>query len=179
VFALALLHETNNPPKRKHAALYMHASTVATPTGALVFCGKSTFGKSTIANKLLCDYPELDDDEVMLYVKPNGKGASVAVFDHNPARLLRKQCFPMRDRSVPVAGIFWLKKGSKHSFEAIRTADAVSLLLFPLAGWQEPHAVKNRMQILQSLFTAVPCKQLEFKKEKNSLIAFLRLQGFI
>ena len=67
VFCIGLLAEHNGlesvacSASQFQAPLYLHASSVLTPKGALVFCGECTFGKTTISTKLLKDYPLLED----------------------------------------------------------------------------------------------------------------------
>ena len=57
--------------------LFLHASAVATPAGAVLFLGHSTAGKSTIARKLGAELPVLADDSV--YAAPDAAGTWRAV----------------------------------------------------------------------------------------------------
>jgi hypothetical protein len=121
MFCLGLLAEYHGlpsvlrPPAARQVPLYLHASAVATPKGALVFCGQSTFGKSTISSKLLADYPLLEDDQVNILISPLGSARPVRP---------RVVSFTVKGRgnawTLPLAGIVWLKKGRAASSNKCR-----------------------------------------------------------
>ena len=135
IFAIALLAEHNGVASLNErspaapAALYLHASSVLTPKGALVFCGACTFGKTTISTKLLKKFPLLEDDQVTILIAPPAKGRSkksavpqVVVF--GDARKGRKA--PLAMVAAPLAGIFALKKSGENAVEKMDQAEAVA-----------------------------------------------------
>jgi hypothetical protein len=178
--AAALLTEANGPGRARRLSaggrvpLYLHASAVAAPRGALVFCGHSTFGKSTISNRLLKRWPLLEDDQVMVLAGP----------PHRPGQPHLMLC-SRRARSrrtggaIPIAGLFWLEKARTCGLEALSHAEAASLLLPPLLSGRSPTAVRNRLRLLRALLSAVPCQRLKFRLASAPLVALLREHGYL
>jgi len=186
IFSIALLGEHNGletvarAPSNFQAPLYLHASAVLTPKGALVFCGECTFGKTTISTKLLKDFPLLEDDQVTILVSPPGTAPArksqprVVVFGD-----ARKNAKPLSIAIAPLAGIFWLKKDPQNAFEKMDQAEAAALMLNPMVNWKNPVAIKQRLRLFKALFEAVPCRRLAFKKESAALVEFLKAEGYI
>lgn len=175
LFALAMLAESGGAravarrSSRGQAPLHLHASAVAGPRGALVFCGKSTFGKSTISGKLLADYAQVEDDQAIVLV---GKGQPrLALFGKPESR--------RAPWTLPVAGLFWLKKAREFRIETMDQAEAASLLLSPLLDWKDAAIVSNRLRMLRALLTAMPCRRLSFRKEAGRLVEMLKEQGYL
>ncbi|HLX64026.1 MAG TPA: hypothetical protein VKX17_22330 [Planctomycetota bacterium] len=186
IFSIALLAEHNGletvarAPSNLQAPLYLHASAVLTPKGALVFCGECTFGKTTISTKLLKDFPLLEDDQVTILVSPPGTAPArkrhprVIVFGD-----ARKNSKPLKITTAPLAGIFWLKKDPENTFEKMDQAEAAAQMLNPMVNWKNPVAIKQRLRLFKALFETVPCRRLAFKKESAALVEFLKAEGYI
>jgi len=170
-FSLSLLYEMNASIPASIAGLYLHASAVETRKGALVFCGESTFGKSTISEKLLTPFPKLEDDQTLIRMRatPCGTKPEVLIFRKSNRRL--------KD-AVPLAGIFWLKKSPLFAIEPMDRATFASKIFSPMVNWTEPQAVIRRLKLLRALLDAVPCAELSFAKESAPLIKLLRDSGF-
>ena len=191
IFSLALLaqHEGLESVACKSAGhqapLYVHASAVLTRRGALVFCGECTFGKTTISTQLLKNFPLLEDDQVTILTSPltvkNPKPPRVVVFGDSrlDPELRKKNAFAaLNDNTVPLAGIFWLKKDPHNALEVMEQSEAAAMLLNPMTDAQHPPAVRHRLQLLRSLLQAVPCRRLAFKKESLPLEKFLKQEGY-
>lgn len=175
-FALALLHEAVRAPKSSQFMLYLHASAVATPRGALVFCGHSTFGKSTISSLLLQPLPVIDDD--LVHVVCEASGPRVIRYE----RYVRQgfgRALKTSDWALPIAGLFWLKKGPRFDLQPLPAAEAASLLLSPLLVTNSAVAARNRLRMLQALLARVPCQRLEFRRERQALQRFLRERDYL
>jgi hypothetical protein len=190
IFCIALLAEHNGAASINASApdadspLYLHASAVLTPKGALVFCGACTFGKTTISTKLLKKFPLLEDDQVTILIAPpqavkKGRAVKsvaprVVVFGDS-----RKRKRPLSAISAPLAGIFFLKKTPENALESMEQAEACALLMDPTVNWKNASAIKHRLSLFRALLTAVPCRRLSFKKESAPLVAFLTEAGYI
>lgn len=178
VFSLALLQEANRRMAVQGAILYLHASAVAAPKGALIFCGESTFGKSTISGKLLAPYAKLEDDQTL--IRLGRRQADVLVFC--PRLRATHAHLPRggsRPATLPAAGLFWLKKSRSFSIRLMDRAEAASLLFAPMVNWSQPSAVANRLAMIRALVNAVPCAELSFAKESGPLIQFLKKMGYL
>lgn len=187
VFCIGLLAEFNGlesvacAAAKYQAPLYLHASSVLTPKGALVFCGECTFGKTTISTKLLIAYPLLEDDQVTILLSSPGTAAArvrpprVVVFGDSR----KKNAKALKAATAPLAGIFWLKKDPVNAFEKMEQAEAAALMLNPMVNWQNAVAIKQRLRLFKALFDAVPCRRLAFKKESAALVEFLEREGYI
>lgn len=175
-FSLSLLYEMNTSIPTSVAGLYLHASAVETRKGALVFCGESTFGKSTISEKLLTPFPKLEDDQVLIRMSTSARGTKpeVLVFGKGLRRLRNRR---VKD-AIPIAGIFWLKKSPDFAIESMDRATFASKIFSPMINWTEPQAVIRRLKALRTLLDAVPCAELSFAKESAPLIKLLRDRGF-
>ena len=184
VFCVSLLAEVNGlesvvcKASKFQAPLYLHASSVLTPKGAMVFCGECTFGKTTISTKLLKDYPLLEDDQVTILISPATakKTAVPRVVSFGDARKLSA---PLAATEPKLAGIFWLKKDPENALERMDQAEAAALMLNPMVNWKSGPAIKHRLQLFRALFDAVPCRRLAFKKESAPLVEFFLREGYI
>jgi hypothetical protein len=188
VFSIALLAEHNGletvaqKTSQFQAPLYLHASSILTPKGALVFCGECTFGKTTISTKLLNEYPLLEDDQVTILLTPPGTATArerqtaprVVVFGDSRKKNAKK----LKITTAPLRGIFWLKKDLENAFEKIDQAEAAALMLNPMVNWQNAFAIKQRLRLFKALFSAVPCRRLAFKKESAALVEFLKRESY-
>lgn len=190
IFSIALLAEHNGlesvacESSLGQAPLYLHASSILTPRGALVFCGECTFGKTTISTQLLKDFPLLEDDQVTVLASPP-EGAPmlpprVVVFGDSRPKKTPSKTFPALDTgTAPLAGIFWLKKDPENAIEPIEQAEAAALMLNPMSNWQHPPAISHRLKLFRSVFQSVPCRRLAFKKESAPLVEFLKKEGYV
>ncbi len=184
VFCVGLLAEFNGlesvaqKASKFQAPLYLHASSVLTPKGALVFCGECTFGKTTISTKLLKEFPLLEDDQVTILITPSSRKKATAprVVSFGDSR---KNAKALPVTSANLAGIFWLKKDPENAFERMDQAEAAALMLNPMVNWKYGPSIKHRLQLFKRLFEAVPCKRLAFKKESEPLVEFLKREGYI
>ncbi len=184
VFCIGLLAEYNGLESVARKAsqfqtpLYLHASSVLTPKGALVFCGECTFGKTTISTRLLKDYPLLEDDQVTILVSAPGvkKPAAPRVVAFGDSR---RKPSELSIAHAPLAGIFWLKKDPENAFEKIDQAEAAALMLNPMVNAEYGTAIQNRLRLFKALFETVPCRRLAFKKESAPLVEFLTQEGYI
>lgn len=182
VFALALLAENNPdspyPPlarggkqrlcsRHGWTTVYLHASAVRGPRGALVFCGRSTFGKTTIAGTLLRAWPQLEDDLAMALVRPETK-PRLALFEEGRGGR----------RTLRIAGLFWLEKARVCRLEPLAAAEAAALLVEPVVSGGQT-AIRNRLRALRALVAGMRCLRLRFRKESGPLRALLRRQGYL
>ncbi len=201
-YALGLLAELNPPelPLASGAArfvLNLHASCVASPKGALVFCGHRTHGKSTIASELLRGLPLLDDDAVAVVceIAVGGRTAAGVLVcphpderGHLPAESNRgataSASGARRARGtapepflLPIAGLFWLKKSARFAMRKMGRAEAAAGLLSPMLPDMPPESVRNRLRLIGALLDICPCKVLEFRKEREPLVRLLKENG--
>jgi hypothetical protein len=184
VFGASLLAEDRGPRAVARAALgwqvplCLHASAVLGPQGALVFCGHSTFGKSTIAKRLLGRYPLLGEDAVTLLVGPTRRPAAprVICFQRWPGRAAAGTTRPW---FVPLRGVFWLRKAPEFGLEQLSTGEAAAHLLHPIFTHDFARATRHRLSLLHALLAAAPCRRLSFRKERTPLVAFLKRAGFL
>jgi len=183
LFCLALLSEMEGSGSlaKSGSALYMHASSVLTRKGALLFCGDSTFGKSTISGKVLTAFPKLEDDAaIILLSAKEGAIPRIALFG-GPLQATSgfRANSKLRASTHPVAGLFWLKKSQRMALQKMDSAEALSLNMSLMFHWNHPPAVINRLRLLKRVVTSVPCNRLEFFREAVPLIRLLREHGFI
>jgi hypothetical protein len=174
-FGLGLLHEALRPPTDRFL-LYLHASAVATARGALVFCGHSTFGKSTIASLLLQPHPVIDDD--LAHLVCDRSGTRVIWYPqyvrNSFGRTTKKSAW-----ALPIAGLFWIRKAPRFCLQPMSAAEAASQLLSPLLVTRSPTGAGNRLRMLQALLARVPCQRLEFRRERPALLQFLREKRYL
>ncbi|MCX7805466.1 MAG: hypothetical protein N3A38_09795 [Planctomycetota bacterium] len=203
-YALGLLAELDPPDVSRSSGsirflLNLHASCVASPKGALVFCGHRAHGKSTIASELLGDLPLLDDDAVAIVCEVAAGGRqSAGVLVCPPSDGLRHRTADFRVASsriaarsfpswtgpgskrepapflLPIAGLFWLKKSARFAIRRMGRAEAAAGLLSPVLPGMPPESVRNRLRLIGCLLDICPCRLLEFRKEREPLIRLLK-----
>lgn len=165
--------------------LYLHASAVATPRGALVFCGHSTYGKSTISTKLLRGLPLIEFDVVTVLVSPGGRRARAL-----PPRVLFMERYLRRGFgaaagsrvtpwAMPLRGLFWLRKAPSCGLSALPASQAALGMLEPILGLDAARAGQHRLSLLRALLEAVPCRELAFPKDAPAVRRFLRAEGLL
>lgn len=163
--------------------LYLHASAVATPRGALVFCGHSTYGKSTLSTKLLRGLPLIEFDVVTVLVSLAGKRAL-------PPRVLFVERYLRRGFgaaagsritpwALPLRGLFWLRKAPYCGLSALPASQAALGMLEPILGLDAARAGQHRLSLLRELLEAVPCRELSFPKDAPAVRRFLRVEGLL
>lgn len=174
MLALALLAEHHGPARiaaahpQGLAPLALHASAVQGPHGALVFCGHSTFGKTTIATQLLDAYPLLGEDLLFVLAGPvNGSNAPQA------AVFLDREKPDAAGCTLPLAGLFWLEKSPGFALQPMSAAEAAACLAGPVFGAQRAENAGHRLQMLRLLLNAVPCRRLAFARDRAGLHKFL------
>ncbi len=180
-FCIALQSELYGHLPLPGNVLYLHASVIATSKGALVFCGQSTFGKSTISGKLLKGYAKIEDDQalVRMSVKNNWRPEVIVFSPRLRAKRKRLYCGCSTPRVLPIAAIFWLKKSPHFEIKPMKSADFASLIYAPMHYWRQPRAVANRLAMLRKLVSTVPCAELSFAKQSKPLIGMLKKHGYI
>lgn len=165
--------------------LYLHASAVATKRGALVFCGHSTFGKSTIATKLLRGLPLIEFDVVTVLVSPGNRRVRAV-----PPRVLFMERYLRRGFgaaagarprpwALPLGGLFWLSKAPYCGLSALPAAQAALGMLEPILGLDAARAGQHRLSLLRELLEAAPCRELSFPKDAPAVRRFLRAEGLL
>lgn len=163
--------------------LYLHASAVATPRGALVFCGHSTFGKSTIATKLLRGLPLIEFDVVTVLVSPGGKRARAPRVLFMERYLRRGFGTGAGSRTgpwaLPLRGLFWLRKAPYCALSALPDAAAALGMLEPILAIDAARAGQHRLTLLRALLESVPCRELAFPKDRAAVRRFLRTEGLL
>jgi hypothetical protein len=173
--SIALLNESDEKSMSRRAILYLHASAVATSRGALLFCGESTFGKSTISEKLLTPFLKLEDDQVFIRLAPKARRSNPEVLIFPRSRIASR----LKRDSVPVAGIFWLKKSPLFAIEPMDRSIMASKIIQPIINWPHPLAAVRRLGLLRALLAHVRCGELSFARESKPLIAMLKAHKFI
>lgn len=165
--------------------LYLHASAVATKRGALVFCGHSTYGKSTISTKLLRGLALIEFDVVTVLVSPGNRRARAV-----PPRVLFMERYLRRGFgaaagarprpwALPLRGLFWLRKAPYCGLAALPAAQAALGMLEPILGLDAARAGQHRLSLLRALLEAVPCRELSFPKDAPAVRHFLRAEGLL
>jgi len=182
-YALCVQFECGSMRRSGHFLLYLHASCVAGRNGALAFCGYSTFGKSTIASRLLSSYPLVDDDLIVLLC-PRACGARELPRIVHFARYVREGfgAAPAPNQVrwlLPVASLVWLKKGANFELEPLAISAAAAALLSPVTLRHLSAATMRRLQLIGVLLKMIPCQQLEFRKERAPLVTLLRERGLL
>jgi len=151
--------------------LSLHCSGVATRRGALLFCGPSGRGKSTIATKLLRHLPQLHDDQNFLL-------ASKRDVLHRANKPMCVLCYPSSkydNRTHFLAGLFWLKQSPTFGLRNLSTTEAAAKLLSPLIGAdRHPQITARRLELLRGLLRFTRCQELSFAKDRRGLLRFLK-----
>jgi hypothetical protein len=183
VFMFHLLDEMGRLGGRRRV-VGLHASAVATPRGALVFCGHSGYGKSTIAGKLLRRRRLLADDwTTLLWTRGAGRDKARLLCCDVPGYV--RQVFRGSGRTTPrsvtprVAGLFWLAQGAQARLTPLSRAGAAARLLTPVQAGVSPATVGRRLRLLKEVLRRAPCRRLEFRREGRSLAALLKQSGLV
>ncbi|MBE7466632.1 MAG: hypothetical protein HS116_24445 [Planctomycetes bacterium] len=203
LFALGLLAErlgpraVSTPGMGRRVLLNLHASSVLGRGGALVFCGRSGFGKTTLATQLLSGAPQIEYDLTQILLDPSGR---------EPPRVIRiapylKRSFAGTARDMPraasrnrvrasaqelahsaappLAGLFWLQQAPSCALEPLPAADAAAYLLPPLHFASELRAVGRRLSLLRALLKQSACRRFRFPKSKAKVERFLKDAGYL
>jgi len=182
VRTVALAFSIAAPARSRRYILATHASGVMGKNGALVFCGYSTYGKSTVARLLTPRCPVLGDDTIMFLCeqKPRAKRPRIRAISFE--RYV-KDLFGVKGKendkawTFPVAGIFWLHKCKTFSLETMDRAEAMASILPPIG--QTSVETGHKVLWLKKLLNQSPCKRLRFAKNRTRLIRFLEASGFL
>jgi hypothetical protein len=164
--------------------LGLHASSVAGPKGALVFCGQAGYGKSTIAKRLLRDYPLIAEDWTTVLGGERGCKNPCRLdccdVPHYVAKTLGKAGPTTSGNArMPVAGLFWLEKSDRFGLHPLSNAEAAARMLPPVqAGWSSA-TVQRRLRLLGRMLQARPCQRLEFRLERRGLVKLLSDAGYL
>jgi hypothetical protein len=162
--------------------LRLHASGILGPRGALIFCGYSTYGKSTIAGLLSRRYARFGDDVVVLLCERTsrrGKPRIRAIFfeRYAGAKSGRPGKRTHGPWALPVAGVFWLRKGRTCGLKRMGGAQALASILPPIA--RTPWGTAHKIAWLKCLLEETPCRELRFAKDREGLVRFLRKEGYL
>lgn len=174
LLGLGLLAEHHGPEcvvsrgSKRLAPIPLHSSSVKTAKGALVFCGHSTFGKTTISTKLLDHLPLLGEDLNYALVGPFGVRSKPKAYIAEAT-----------DKRVPVRALFWLRKSLTCEIQPMAQSSAAAGMVHPIFGLQRPENARHRLAMLRRLLEAVSCQELSFRKEKASLRKLLRQHDLI
>lgn len=189
LFVLGLLAEHHGPKSiagrhtRGWSPLLLHSSAICARRGALIFCGHSTFGKSTIATKLLRAYPLINEDLNILLVGPFGtnskKPDARILVDRRQRTSDRLRRLSIPKHTLPIRGLFWLKKATYFKLEPKATAESVADLLHPIFDLRRPENAAHRLGLLRALLRFTACKRLYFRKARPPLIRMLRTLGYL
>jgi len=145
----------------------LHACAVLMNNTAVLFCGESGAGKSTMAGLWhQRGYTILSDDRIIAR-KMNKKLIAMGTPWHGDAGLSA----PL---AAPVSAIYFLRHGTKNHCEITTGANVIALLLqnsfLPL--WEKEIIEKNLLFFEQCL-QSIPCKILEFVAD-DEIISFIR-----
>jgi len=137
--------------------IVLHASSVATGDGALLFAGKSGVGKTTVANAVGGE-AILDDDQTMV-VKLNRKW-----------RCTRPR--PDKARLVQPRKLFLLERARRTEAVRLRPSEALPLLMKNVVLWPAGPAVhRTVLAITSDLVESIPCYLLRFALHDVSMEA--------
>ena len=143
--------------------LFLHASGVMTRNKSYVFFGHSGSGKSTIA-KIAPNGDILGDDVVVVRRGADGLRAYSLPFGHLPGKA---------NFSAPVAGLFRLRKASRHTIRNVSMARGVAELLSCSPFVHNDVALQRQaLETAHALATSVPVQELWFYPD-SSVWSFL------
>lgn len=165
-------------PSSKPDLLFLHASSVITPHGVVLFMGPSGTGKSTI-KRMMADYFEpLADDVTCLWKTPAGEWHCddgrfhFAPFPNQP---------PRTDRRLRLGGMARLYQSKKTEWSAFKQHLACEHLLnafFEVAGQNTPyHSIKTLLAFrkVADLARSYPVYSLSFSLDLDSTLSIRRL----
>jgi hypothetical protein len=149
----------------RRGGLLLHASAVAAGDRALIFCGVSGAGKSTIASLLDDASPaiaKLADELLVVAPAPDAGGWRAHVTPFLCSRGLP------HGASVPVDSLHMLSQAAQHRRTKLAPAAALRhLLRHVLVYVAEPDTADRVLASAARLVAEVPCHVLEFAKDPS------------
>ena len=138
--------------------LVVHAASLVRNGKAYLFCGPSGSGKTTVA-RLSSDATLLSDELSIVRMSEEGAFCYGTPFWGELAR-------GGEDRAAPLAGIYFLQKGSRHAAEAIGPRRALERLLPNVLFFaRETNLTARVFRIAADLVETVPCFDLSFRPD--------------
>jgi hypothetical protein len=138
--------------------IVVHAASLVRNGRAYLFCGPSGSGKTTVA-RLSPDATLLSDELSVVRIAEG----HVACFG-TPFR--GELAFAGADRSAPLAGIYFLHHGDRHTVRALRPRHALARLLPNVLFFAREADVTGAVfGITADLVEAVPCFDLSFRPD--------------
>ena len=138
--------------------LVLHAASLVRNGKAYLFCGPSGSGKTTVA-RLSPDKTLLSDE---LSIVKISDGSAVCCGTPFWGELARAG----EDRTAPLAGIYFLRQGTRHAAETLRPRHALERLLPNVVFFAREADVTARVfGIAAGLVEAVPCFDLFFRPD--------------
>jgi len=138
--------------------LVLHSASLIRNGKAYLFCGPSGSGKTTVA-RLSPDKTLLSDE---LSIAKVSEGSAVCYGTPFWGELARAG----EDRTAPLAGIYFLRKGDRHAAEALRPRQALERLLPNVVFFaREADLTARVFRIAAGLVEAVPCFDLFFRPD--------------
>lgn len=136
--------------------IVVHAASLIRNGKAYLFCGPSGSGKTTVA-RLSPDAILLSDE---LSIARISRGRAFCYGTPFWGELARAG----EDRTAPLAGIYFLRKGGRHAVEEIRPRQALERLLPNVLFFaSEGDLTAGVFRIAADLVEAVPCFDLSFR----------------
>lgn len=145
-----------------HDALILHSSSVADDRGAQVFSGVSGAGKSTIAAMLdsSCKVQKISDELLLAYREEGNWRIAVSPFVGSAG-------LP-HGSEYPVVAINLLEQWPSHIRSEVSKGTAMGeLCQHVLTYTQGTYGFQGVLNLVADLVSAVPCYQLQFKKEPS------------
>lgn len=146
-------------------ALIFHASAVEAGGEALLFCGESGAGKSTISTMLADAYPHVTkvSDELLICAESLPK-ASPPRFDLHVSPFIGSEGLPHRT-SRPISRVYLLRQARQNRADRVPGRDAVRRLLEnALAYVAEPETAGRVLAVAAAIAARIPCFELDFEK---------------
>lgn len=138
--------------------LVVHASSLIRNGKAYLFCGPSGSGKTTVA-RLSPDAILLSDELSIARIRGERAFCYGTPFWGELARA-------GEDRTAPLAGIYFLRKGDRHAAEEIRPRQALERLLPNVLFFaRETDLTAGVFRIAADLVETVPCFDLSFRPD--------------
>jgi hypothetical protein len=153
---------------RRHGAL-LHAAGIDINGKGYIFPGKSGAGKSTITRQFaaLGDTGLLSDDRIVVRKIEGGFKAYGTPWPGEAGIALNK--------SVPLAGIFFINHGSANRIREITPKEALARLL-PVTSipWYDREVMDRILTFCEDLISSVPIYELDFKPSVEVVDVFER-----
>ena len=138
--------------------LVIHAASLIRNDRAYLFCGPSGSGKTTLAG-LAPDATLLSDELSIVRVSDKRARCYGTPFWGELARA-------GEDRAAPLAGIYFLRHGSRHAVDAVKPRQALERLLPNILFFaREADLTARVLGIAADLVEAVPCFDLSFRRD--------------